>query len=433
MLLKKNKIMCFTAGCPGLLCPPHPRLPSNPPKLTCHQRSWAAPPPSQLLHCCCGPDGTCTAPTGLFYPRQYITVPYSIIEACIAVSQILAAPLAAALLQAEGVLGLSGWQWLFIAEGSATVLLSVVLFFMLPRSVATAAWLTEEEKVWLVEELAKPLKGDVELELTTAQQQHRQQQQQPQRGQQEQQEHQKYMQPEQQSGRQPTQQQRQDVATKHDQQQQDTARLLPNGAADSAAPVHNPHTWQLNKQHEQQVPTTAAAAAAAAAAAGVPVASRSSLEQVKAVVTNARMWYLCGVKALKDISLDGLVYWVPTLVHAMLAGNAIPLSGSATGCDADSSKKQCGGEASQLQAVLLTAIPFGLAAVTAVALGHSSEKRDERRLHISVPLLVGGAVFAFMPLLLRISIVAAFISLTAAVVAADATTGRCGLWLYVWA
>ncbi|KAF6250989.1 major facilitator superfamily domain-containing protein, partial [Scenedesmus sp. NREL 46B-D3] len=40
---------------------------------------------------------------GQFYPNAYITVPYSVIEASIAVSQILAAPAAAALLQLSGL------------------------------------------------------------------------------------------------------------------------------------------------------------------------------------------------------------------------------------------------------------------------------------------------------------------------------------------
>lgn len=33
----------------------------------------------------------------------------------VAISQVLAAPLAAALLKLDGLLGLAGWQWLFIA------------------------------------------------------------------------------------------------------------------------------------------------------------------------------------------------------------------------------------------------------------------------------------------------------------------------------
>jgi hypothetical protein len=43
-----------------------------------------------------------------FYPSSYITVAYSVIEASIAVSQIIAAPVAAGLLQLSGVWGLAG-------------------------------------------------------------------------------------------------------------------------------------------------------------------------------------------------------------------------------------------------------------------------------------------------------------------------------------
>jgi hypothetical protein len=43
-----------------------------------------------------------------FYPASHITVAYSVIEASIAVSQIIAAPVAAGLLQLSGVWGLAG-------------------------------------------------------------------------------------------------------------------------------------------------------------------------------------------------------------------------------------------------------------------------------------------------------------------------------------
>jgi len=45
-----------------------------------------------------------------FYPSSYITVAYSVIEASIAISQIIAAPVAAGLLQLSGVGGLAGGQ-----------------------------------------------------------------------------------------------------------------------------------------------------------------------------------------------------------------------------------------------------------------------------------------------------------------------------------
>jgi hypothetical protein len=91
---------------------------------------------------------------GQFYPNAYITVPYSVIEASIAVSQILAAPAAAALLQLSGLAGLQGWQILFLAEGLVTLVVAGVLRWRLPASVSTASFLSEEDKGWLVEQLS---------------------------------------------------------------------------------------------------------------------------------------------------------------------------------------------------------------------------------------------------------------------------------------
>lgn len=91
-----------------------------------------------------------------FYPSAFITVPYSVIEASIAISQILAAPAAAALLQLSGFLGLQGWQWLFLAEGTATLVLAGVLRWRLPSSIATAKFLTHDDRLWLLEQLSGP-------------------------------------------------------------------------------------------------------------------------------------------------------------------------------------------------------------------------------------------------------------------------------------
>jgi hypothetical protein len=91
---------------------------------------------------------------GQFYPNTYITVPYSVIEASIAVSQILAAPAAAALLQLSGLAGLQGWQILFLAEGLLTLAVAAALRWRLPASISTAPFLSEEDKGWLVGQLS---------------------------------------------------------------------------------------------------------------------------------------------------------------------------------------------------------------------------------------------------------------------------------------
>ena len=69
-------------------------------------------------------------------------------------SSAVSGALAGFLLGLNGRLGLSGWQWLFLAEGLPTALFSVVVFLFLPDSPAQAPWLTPQEKQWLERTLA---------------------------------------------------------------------------------------------------------------------------------------------------------------------------------------------------------------------------------------------------------------------------------------
>ena len=64
-------------------------------------------------------------------------------------------PLGALLLKMNGLMGLGGWQWLFLLEGIPSVLLAFVVFAILPDRPSHASWLTDEEKGWLEARLAK--------------------------------------------------------------------------------------------------------------------------------------------------------------------------------------------------------------------------------------------------------------------------------------
>jgi D-galactonate transporter len=69
--------------------------------------------------------------------------------AAIPVSIGIGAPISTALLELNGVFGLAGWKWLFLAEAAPAVIMGVaVLFWMTDRPVE-ASWLDPEEKSWL--------------------------------------------------------------------------------------------------------------------------------------------------------------------------------------------------------------------------------------------------------------------------------------------
>ncbi|KAJ7095367.1 MFS transporter, partial [Mycena belliarum] len=54
--------------------------------------------------------------------------------------------LATAILGMDGIGGLAGWKWIFVLEGLATVVSSIISIFILPESIAAAKFLTEDEK-----------------------------------------------------------------------------------------------------------------------------------------------------------------------------------------------------------------------------------------------------------------------------------------------
>ncbi len=72
-----------------------------------------------------------------------------------ALAGVIGAPLSGALLMTDGAWGLAGWQWLFILEGLPSIILGVAVLFVLTDYPRGARWLTETEKQWLEESLAR--------------------------------------------------------------------------------------------------------------------------------------------------------------------------------------------------------------------------------------------------------------------------------------
>src|SRR3984957_1578613 len=64
------------------------------------------------------------------------------------------APVSTALLELNGLLGLKGWQIMYIAEGIPTVLIGLLTCFVLTDRPEQAKFLTAEEKSWLTAKLA---------------------------------------------------------------------------------------------------------------------------------------------------------------------------------------------------------------------------------------------------------------------------------------
>jgi ACS family tartrate transporter-like MFS transporter len=72
-----------------------------------------------------------------------------------AVLGLIGGPIGSLLLKMNGVGGLAGWQWLFLMEGTPSVLLAFAVWKILPDSPMRAAWLSAEEKAWIADSLAR--------------------------------------------------------------------------------------------------------------------------------------------------------------------------------------------------------------------------------------------------------------------------------------
>ncbi|MGI3779062.1 MAG: MFS transporter [Janthinobacterium lividum] len=89
-----------------------------------------------------------------WFPREYRGRVVAVFMVAIPVSSFLGSPVSAALLQADGALGLRGWQWMFLLEAAPAVLLGVAALFVLTDGPERAAWLDAEQRDWLVRRLA---------------------------------------------------------------------------------------------------------------------------------------------------------------------------------------------------------------------------------------------------------------------------------------
>lgn len=84
-----------------------------------------------------------------WFPAQHRSAVTAIFMAAAPIAGVIGSPISGALMQMNGLMGLRGWQWLFLLEGVPALVLGLITFRSLTDRPADAAWLAPDERNWL--------------------------------------------------------------------------------------------------------------------------------------------------------------------------------------------------------------------------------------------------------------------------------------------
>jgi MFS transporter, ACS family, tartrate transporter len=89
-----------------------------------------------------------------WFPSEYRAKIVGIFMVAIPVAGLTGSPISGAILGMDGVLGLGGWQWVFIIEAVPAIALGLLSFTWLTDRPEHARWLSQQERDWLATKLA---------------------------------------------------------------------------------------------------------------------------------------------------------------------------------------------------------------------------------------------------------------------------------------
>ncbi|MGU3536927.1 MFS transporter [Methylobacterium sp. A54F] len=81
-----------------------------------------------------------------------------------ALANAVGAAIGGALLDLDGLLGLAGWQWVFVATGLPALVLAVIVLRILPDGPERAPWLAPDQKAWLARTLEREREAGGQVE-----------------------------------------------------------------------------------------------------------------------------------------------------------------------------------------------------------------------------------------------------------------------------
>ena len=90
-----------------------------------------------------------------WFPERERTPALALFLTAVSAAYVFGGPVSGGLLELDELLGLDGWQWLFLIEGLPAIVLGFVTLRFLDERPEDAAWLEPEERAFLVAEVAR--------------------------------------------------------------------------------------------------------------------------------------------------------------------------------------------------------------------------------------------------------------------------------------
>ncbi len=84
-----------------------------------------------------------------WFPQRYRARYVGMFAIGIPLASVVGAPISGFLLNLDGMLGVKGWQWLYILEAIPCVVIGLLIWFILTDTPCEAQWLTPEEREWI--------------------------------------------------------------------------------------------------------------------------------------------------------------------------------------------------------------------------------------------------------------------------------------------
>lgn len=100
-----------------------------------------------------------------WFPSQYRSQAYGLYYFGVPIALMFGGPLTGLILEMPNLAGIYNWQWMFIIQGGATVLVGVFAFFWLVSKPEHAKWLSDEEKNALKIAFDRDLEAKVKREV----------------------------------------------------------------------------------------------------------------------------------------------------------------------------------------------------------------------------------------------------------------------------